>query len=265
MTSTAGLVATAQQLGSTTQRLHLRTTEAIEEAHLMKYRNRHTTLMMRGGAIAIAMLCMAVPAARADEFIGYSFYASESLSVVLAKADLDTALANNNNDMNAPGVIAAKNKLSIAKANSAKATPFQLAVARNMPYVLLENMSTSASLEDFTLTINDPSQTFGVGQSLSLPPVNQIPTIASPSGTPDPSLNLTFQLASRLAPGEHVVIQVNLDPVDSSGNQFADYRDVFFKMNSSDMDGNATTSASFFDPVSNSDVILPEFQWENQD
>ena len=39
----------------------------------------------------MAMACMALHAVRADEFIGYSFYASESLSVVLAKAALDTA------------------------------------------------------------------------------------------------------------------------------------------------------------------------------
>ena len=170
----------------------------------------------------------------------------------------------NNNRHNAPAVIAAQNKLAIAKANAAKATPFQLAVARNMPYVLLENASTSASLEDFTLTVNDPTQTFASAVVVTSAS-DQIPNIVSPSGSPDPSLNLMFQLASRLAPGEHVVIQVNLDPVDPSGNHFADYRDVFFNLNSSDMTGNATTSASFFDPVSNSTVDLPEFQWENQD
>lgn len=238
-------------------------TQGVEPVHLMKYQHRQITVTIRCVVIAIgAALCLAPYRARADEIIAYNFYASESLSVVLAKAALDTAVANN--PPNSPAVISAQNKLALAKSNAGKATPFQLAVARNTPFILLENMSTSASLEDFTLTINDPTQTFA--KATVIPSASaEIPDVVTPNGSPNPALNLNFPLASRLAPGEFVVIQVNLDPVDSSGDAFADYRDLFFKLNSSDTDGNATTKASFFDPNSNSTVDLPDFEWANQD
>ncbi len=230
----------------------------------MKYRHRYLGVLIRSVAIAIgAALCMATDRARADELVAYSFYASESLSVVLAKAAYDTALDDNNNQMDAPAVIVAKNKLAFAKSNAAKATPFQLAVARNTPYILLENMSTSAFLENFTLTINNPTQTFAWANVIPSASA-QIPDVVTPNGTSDQSLNLEFQLASRLAPGEHVVIQVNLDPVDPLGDKFGDYRDIFFKFNPNSSDGNATTKASFYDPVTDSTIDLPDFEWANQ-
>ncbi len=217
---------------------------APRKTHLMSYLHRDLRAIVRCAAIVLSMAtCIAPYWARADETVSYSFYASESLSVVLAKAALDVATANN--PPNSTAVISAQNKLAVAKANAGKATPFQLAVARNTPFILLENNSTSAFLENFTLTLNDPTQTFASATVINSHS-DQIPDVVTPNGTPDQNLSLVFQLASRLAPGESIVVQVNLDPVDSLGDKFADYRDVFFHLNSSDTSENATTSAFVF-------------------
>jgi hypothetical protein len=173
---------------------------------------------------------------------------------------LDTAIA----DGNAAAITAAQNQLAIAKSNAAKATPFQLAVARNTPFILLENVSTTADLTDFTLTLNDPTQTFAWAHVITLAS-DSIPVVVTPGATPNQSVNLNFQNVE-LAPGDHVVLQVNLNPIDPLGNQFADYREVFFHLDlSGNTDENAMTKASFFDSATNTTADLPYFTWPNQD
>ena len=209
---------------------------------------------------AIAALCIATQAKADDPVVAYNFYATESLSVALARANLDTAIA----DGDAAAITAAQKQLALAKANAAKATPFQLAVARNMPFVLLENTSTTADLTNFTLTLNDPTQTFAWAHVITSASA-VIPDVVTPSGGPNQSVNLDFQ-NFLLAPGDHVVLQLNLDPIDPLGDKFADYREVFFHLDSSaNTDENAMTKASFFDSATNTTADLPYFTWPNQD
>jgi hypothetical protein len=152
---------------------------------------------------------------------------------------------------------------SLAAWNAAQATPFQLAVARNSPYLMLENTSTTSTSEltQFNISIAGSDQTFNwikVDMTDSDPGVSIV----------DESVQnqvLSMDI-SGLTPDKKLIFRVDFTPVDPSGPQFADYRNVFFKLDQADpTDGNADTYATFLDTATNTSVTTPQDNfWGNQ-
>lgn len=218
-------------------------------------RHRTAIPIFRSSALLLGSVFVALLArsASADPMVSYSLDVSENLSVLL--------------DQNNP----------LVKANASKATPFQLAVARNMPYLLLENTSTvanggsgTAQLTHFELSISASDQTFDWAKILV---ANTDPGVSVQLLTPNAlEDNIKNQVISMnitgLTPGKKLVFQVDLDPLNSSGSDFADYRHVFFQLdtnnNMNNSMGNATTTATFVDPPL-PPVVLPKAVWHNQE
>lgn len=209
-------------------------------------------LLARSGLLMLgALLAMLTSrSAAADPMVSYSLDVSENLGVLL--------------DQNNP----------MAKANAAKATPFQLAVARNTPYLMLANTSTisnggtgNAELTHFELSIGASNQTFDwvkIVLANTDPGVNV--QLLTPNALEDATKNQVISMnITGLTPGKKVVFQLDIDPLNPFGYQFADYRDVFFKLDgSNNVNGNATTMASFFDSSLNSTVNMLPIPWANQ-
>lgn len=200
---------------------------------------------LKTAALSALLFATAAGTARATE-VSYSLNVSEDKNVVINDSMHNEMMA-------------------------AWTTPMTLVMKRNRPYLLLTNTSDVADLTSFTLNIgthsNIPAQDFDWARIISSgTSAGVTATLVSPDtldgGATSDKVVYNF---SGLGPGEHVLFQVDIDPVVPSPVPFADYRQVFFTINGgSDTTGNATTSAVFNDPGANPpDISVGPTAWEN--
>jgi hypothetical protein len=172
-----------------------------------------------------------VTAAATAQTVGYDLRISESLPVL-----------KNPNDMH-------------AQMMAAWTTPTTLAMARNRPYLLLENTSTvanggdgNAQLTTFSMTIGDTSQTFDWSRLVSASPGVGV-TLVTPD-TKDNHLKndvITYNFTG-FTPGMQIIFHIDIDPDLATANPFTDYRQVLFTLNGgSNTAGNSQTSGVFVD------------------
>jgi hypothetical protein len=164
-----------------------------------------------------------------------------------------------------------------AQMMAAWTTPTALANQRNHPYLLLENTATTdnrgsgnAALTTFSMTIGDPAMNFDWSRIVSTSP-----GVTATLVTPDTLENgargdvVSYRFTG-LTPGKQVIFQVDIDPDSTSGDQFADYRQVLFNVSPSgapvdpDISHNSVVTVGFHDPSSASaDTTLAPQVWPN--
>ena len=183
-------------------------------------------------ALALAgMVWAGLTAAATAQTVSYDLRISESLPVL-----------KNPNDMH-------------AQMMAAWTTPSTLAMARNRPYLLLENTSTvanggdgNAQLTTFSMTIGDTSQTFDWSRLVSASPGVGV-TLVTPD-TKDNHLKsdvITYNFTG-FTPGKEIIFHIDIDPDLATANPFTDYRQVLFTLNGgSNTAGNSETSGVFVD------------------
>src|SRR5262245_52484103 len=182
----------------------------------MIHRHWHALTMFRNIrllALAAAAWLLCATASMATT-VSYNLRISENLKVL-----------KNPNDMH-------------AKMMAAWTTPTSLAMARNRPYLLLENTSTVANggtgnseLTSFTMTIGDTTQNFDWARI-----IQKSPGITVSLVEPDKLDNhqhsdeVTFNFTG-FTPGKRLIFQIDIDPDMATANPFSDYRQVLFKLN----------------------------------
>lgn len=126
-------------------------------------------------------------------------------------------------------------------------SPNGLMMARNKPYIELENTSPTADLESFTMSIGDPDYFFDFVRSIeSVGDIGVTATLLSPDGVDDGvgggMIHLEFE---NFAPGAVVRFQTQLQPYSSDVFQFPDFRAVLFDLNGDNSEDNSLLSATF--------------------
>jgi hypothetical protein len=130
--------------------------------------------------------------------------------------------------------------------------------------------SGNAALTTFSRTIGDPTMNFDWSRIVSTSP-----GVTATLETPDTLENgirgdvVSYRFTG-LTPGKQVIFQVDIDPDSSSGDQFADYRQVLFKVSPSggpvdpDTSHNSVVTVGFHDPSSAlADTTLAPQVWPN--
>ena len=205
-----------------------------------------TNRLSRLGFLGLIAALWASLAARAPAAsVGYNLRISESLTVL-----------KDPNNMH-------------AQIMAAWTTPSTLAMARNRPYLLLENTATVANdgsglaeLTSFSMTIGDTSQTFDWSRIVSTSPGVGV-TLVTPDTLDNHSKNdvITYNFTG-FTPGKQIIFHIDIDPKSSTANPFSDYRQVLFTLNGgSNTAGNSETSATFLD--NNHTINMGPTAWEN--
>jgi len=200
--------------------------------------------VLKSLALAIAVLIVFVARAPATT-VSYDLRISESLAVL-----------KNPNDMH-------------AQMMAAWTTPTTLAMARNRPYLLLENTSTvgnggdgAAAMTSFSMTIGDTSQNFDWSRIVSASPGVGV-TLVTPDTLDNHSHSdvITYNFTG-FTPGKQIIFHIDIDPDMTTANPFTDYRQVLFTLNGGPNNANnSQTSAVFVDQ--NQTIQLGPTPWDN--
>lgn len=139
-------------------------------------------------------------------------------------------------------------------------SPSGLQMARNMPFLELENTSLTAEIISFTMTIGDPGFFFDYVQNIEMPAgINFIATLLSPDMMDDGSgASLIHFEFDNFVPGAVLRFQTQLHPYASTLFNYPDYRQVLFDLNGSNNTDNSILTVTFDDPANPRVVVVQE-------
>ncbi len=182
--------------------------------------------------------------------------ATSGRSAYAAYAEFDLTMANDRfllYDQNNPQYV----QMALCKSS------LEIAAANGTPWFLLKNLSTTAGITDFAITLRNPNATFD-----AITPQNSGGAVVSPvDGGVKGGITsnvLHFHFANPLAAGAYYMFQAQLTNGAGMGNMLPDYRYSLFNLDGSnatvaDLAQNAVASVNFTTPGLAEQIVLPNF------